>query len=127
MIDHAADAKLGFGDRTDFDAMILDHLRTSGVQHAQKEDQIAFSAIQPWPGDLISAEGTYYEGDDDSGPKIRAAIFIGPEFGTVSRPDLVAAAREAAEAGFDILISLAFSYDASSTELARLGVVPTRW
>ncbi len=107
--------------------MILDHLRTSGVQHAQKEDQIAFSAIQPWPGDLISAEGTYYEGDDDSGPKIRAAIFIGPEFGTVSRPDLVAAAREAAEAGFDILISLAFSYDASSTELARLGVVPTRW
>ena len=36
----------------------------------------------------------------------------------------MAAAREAAETGFDILISLAFSYDARSTELAKLGVVP---
>ena len=34
----------------------------------------------------------------------RAAIFIGPEFGTVSRPDLVAA-RETGDAGFDVLIS----------------------
>ena len=42
----------------------------------------------------------------------RAAIFIGPEFGTVSRPDLVAAAREAGDAGFDVLIACAFNYDA---------------
>ena len=43
----------------------------------------------------------------------RAAIFIGPEFGTVPRRDLVAAAREAAEAaeaGFDVLIACAFNY-----------------
>ena len=33
---------------------------------------------------------------------------IGPEFGTVSRPDLVTAAREAGEAGFDLLIACAF-------------------
>jgi adenine-specific DNA-methyltransferase len=30
----------------------------------------------------------------------------------VSRPDLVAAAREAGDAGFDVLIACAFSYDA---------------
>ncbi|MCY3563056.1 MAG: site-specific DNA-methyltransferase [bacterium] len=124
LIDHAADVKAGFEDRTDFDAMILDHLRTSGVQQAHKEDRIIFSAVRPWPGDYISAEGTYFEGDAESGPKRRAAIFVGPEFGTVSRPDLVGGAREAAEAGFDLLISLAFSYDARSTELAKLGVVP---
>ena len=124
LIDHAADAKLGFGDRTDFDSMVLDHLKTAGVQQAHKEDRITFSSVQPWPGDLISAEGAFYEGGRDFGSKRRAGIFIGPEFGTVSRPDLVQAAREAAEAGFDILISLAFSYDSRSTELARLGVVP---
>jgi adenine-specific DNA-methyltransferase len=51
----------------------------------------------------------------------RAGIFIGPEFGTVRRDDLVAAAREAADAGFDSLISCAFSYDAHSTGFDKLG------
>ena len=56
----------------------------------------------------------------------RAGIFIGPEFGTVSRPDLVKAAREAGEAGFDALIACAFNYDAHSTEFAKLGRIPVR-
>ena len=54
----------------------------------------------------------------------RAGIFIGPEFGTVSRPDLVAAAREAGDAGFDVLIACAFNYDAHSAEFDKLGRVP---
>ncbi len=54
----------------------------------------------------------------------RAAIFIGPEFGTVSRPDLVEAAREAAEADFDVLITCGFSYDAHATEFSKLGRIP---
>ncbi len=53
-----------------------------------------------------------------------AAIFIGPEFGTVSRPDLVAAAREAGDADFDVLISYAFNYDAYSSEFDKLGCIP---
>ncbi len=60
------------------------------------------------------------EGDKER----RAGIFIGPEFGTVSRPDLVAAAREAGDAGFDVLIACAFNYDAHSTEFDKLGRVP---
>lgn len=51
----------------------------------------------------------------------RAGIFIGPEFGTVSRPDLVAAAREAGEAGFDVLIACAFNYEAHVADFSRLG------
>ncbi|HUL05002.1 MAG TPA: hypothetical protein VLV76_01640, partial [Candidatus Acidoferrum sp.] len=47
-----------------------------------------------------------------------------PEFGTVSRPDLVAAAREAGDAGFDALIACAFNYDAHSAEFDKLGRVP---
>jgi AAA+ superfamily predicted ATPase len=51
-------------------------------------------------------------------------FFIGPEFGTVSRPDLVAAAREAGDAGFDVLITCAFNYDAHSSDFDKLGRIP---
>lgn len=60
------------------------------------------------------------EGDTEK----RAAIFIGPEFGTVSRPDLVSAAREAGDSDFDVLITCAFNYDAQSTEFGKLGRIP---
>ena len=39
------------------------------------------------------------------------------------RPDLVAAAREAGDAGFDALIACAFNYDAHSAEFENLGRV----
>ena len=104
--------------------MILEHLNTSGVQQAHREDRISFTALTPWPGDLICAEGRYIEGHADTGTKRRAGIFIGPEFGTVSRPDLVAAAREAADAEFDVLIACAFSYEAHAFEFSKLGRIP---
>jgi adenine-specific DNA-methyltransferase len=44
---------------------------------------------------VVCAEGRYLEGETEK----RAAIFIGPEFGTVQRTDLVSAAREAGDAG----------------------------
>src|SRR5205807_2506980 len=50
--------------------------------------------------------------------------FVGPESGTVSRPDLAAAAREAGDAGFDVLIACAFNYDAHSSEFDKLGRIP---
>ena len=46
------------------------------------------------------------------------------EFGTVQLQDLVEAAREAAEAGFDVLIACAFNYEAHATEFDKLGCVP---
>ena len=54
----------------------------------------------------------------------RAGIFIGPEYGTVSRADLVDAAREAADAGFDIVIACAFNFEAHAQEFHRLGRIP---
>ena len=121
---NVAEARLGYGDTQDFTGMILDNLKTSGVQQAHKEDRISFSTLRPWPGDLVCAEGTYFEGNADSGPQRRAGIFIGPEFGTVSRPDLVQAAREAADADFDVLIASAFNYDAHASEFNKLGRIP---
>ena len=136
LIDNLAEDKLGYGGVQDFATIILEHLKTSGVQQAHKEDRISFTSIKPWPGDLVCAEGRYFEGstervakaivdgDPDSGDEKRAGIFIGPEFGTVSRPDLVEAAREAADADFDLLIACAFSYEAHSTDLHKLGKIP---
>lgn len=104
----------------DFVSIILENLKTAGVQQAHKADKIDFTALTPWPGDLVCAEGRYLEGSTEK----RAAIFIGPEFGTVARPDLVEAAREAGDAGFDVLIACAFSYDAHASEFAKLGRIP---
>ena len=124
LIDNVAESKLGYGEKQDFAEMILEHLKTSGVQQAHKDDRIAFSAIKPWPGDLVCAEGIYVEGDADSGVEKRAGILIGPEFGTVSRPDLVKAAREAADADFDVLVACAFNYEAHASEFNKLGRIP---
>ena len=115
---------MAYGETQDFARVILEHPRTSGVQQAHKEDRIAFFSITPWPGDLVCAEGRYVEGGDDASAEKRAAIFIGPEFGTVVRPDLVAAAREAADVGFDVLIACAFNYEAHASEFRKLGRVP---
>ena len=114
----------GAGEERDFTRMILDNLKTAGVQQAHKEDRIAFTALVPWPGALICAEGRYVEGEDSAARERRAAIFVGPEFGTVSRPDLVEAAREAGDADFDVLIACAFNYDAHSSEFEKLGRIP---
>ena len=108
----------------DFASVILENLKTAGVQQAHKADKINFTSLTPWPGKYICAEGRYLEGESENAPQKRAGIFIGPEFGTVSRPDLVAAAREAADAGFDVLIACAFNYDAHSAEFEKLGKIP---
>jgi adenine-specific DNA-methyltransferase len=105
-----------------FEQMILDNLRAAGVQQAHKADRITFSSLTPWPGAMICGEGRYREGDGTA--EKRAAIFIGPEFGTVARPDLVQAAREAGDAGFDVLIACAFNYEAHASEFSKLGRIP---
>jgi adenine-specific DNA-methyltransferase len=113
-----ADASSGLG-RT-FEQMILENLRSAGVQQAHKEDRITFTALSGWPGELICAEGHYPEGEQER----RAGIFIGSEFGTVQRADLVAAARECGDAGFDVLIACAFNYEAHATDFNKLGSIP---
>ena len=116
-MDNDGDAR----NAANFVQVILDNLQTSGVQQADKGDKIKFTSLVPWPGDLVSAEGRYVDGD---GVEKRAAILIGPEFGTVSRPDLVSAAREAGDAAFDVLIACAFNYDAQSSDFNKLGRIP---
>ena len=124
LIDNVAEAKLGYGENRDFAEMILDNLITSGIHQAHKEDRIEFNSIKPWPGDFVCATGSFFERNGKSGIEKRAGIFVGPEFGTVSRPDLVSAVREAADAGFEVLVACAFNYDAHASEFNKLGRVP---
>ncbi len=115
LIDQVAETQAEYGQ--DFASLILANLRTAGVQQAHKADKIEFTSLEPWPGELICAEGRYLE----NGQVKRAGILIGPEFGTVTRADLVDAAREAGDANFDVLIACAFNYDAPATEFSKLG------
>jgi len=120
LIDTLREPAADYAAKQSFPQIILTNLKTAGVQQAHKEDRISFTTLTPWPGDLVCAEGRYLESQSEK----RAAIFIGPEFGTVQRTDLVAAAREAADAGFDVLIACAFNFEAHTTEFAKLGKLP---
>jgi adenine-specific DNA-methyltransferase len=120
LIDGLRDDGIEYDAKNTFPEMILENLKLAGVQQAHKEDRITFTALVPWPGDLVCAEGRYIEGNTEK----RAAVFIGPEFGTVQRADLVAAAREAGDASFDVLIACAFNYEAHTTEFNKLGRIP---
>jgi len=126
------------GERPDFTTMVLDTLRKAGVQQADRADRLVFTSLKGWPGHFICAEGLVTqqsareaaeaaeagEGGEGQGaaPK-RAAILVGPEYGTVVRADLVSAAREASEAGFDLLIAAAFSFDAHASEMQSMGAL----
>lgn len=113
-----------YGVVQSFTQLILENLRAAGVQQARRSDGIKFTSVVPFPGGgYICGVGTYEDDVEGTSAQRRAGIFIGPEFGTVSRPDLVAAAREAADNGFDVLVACAFNYEAHTTEFNSLGKV----
>jgi len=118
--DAAQGKRQGATEAENYRAAMLENLSKAGVQQSGREDAIKFTSLVPWAGDWISAEGRYMEGEVER----RAGVFIGPEYGTVQRADLVACAREAADAGFDIVIACAFNFDAHTAEFRKLGRLP---
>jgi adenine-specific DNA-methyltransferase len=105
-------------EASDFATTILAALAKAGVQQQYKDERIKFDAMHGWPGQFICAEGQFALAN---GTRQRAGILVGPEYGTVARDDLMAAARECADAGFDLLIACAFNYDAHASEVEKLG------
>ncbi|HEX5959066.1 MAG TPA: hypothetical protein VFY92_10495 [Hyphomicrobiaceae bacterium] len=96
----------------DFVRVVLSNLETSGVSNTKKGERLSFikGTMRPCPGYYINAEARYREGEGEDAPERRAAIFIGPEYGTVTLDMMVAAAREARV--FDVLIVCGFAFDA---------------
>ena len=125
LIDTLREGRAEYHVKQTFPQMILENLKTAGVQQAHKADRITFTTLVPWPGEgRVCAVGSYLEGQAGDLREKRAGIFIGPEFGTVQRADLVQAARECGDAAFDVLIACAFNYEAHATEFSKLGRIP---
>lgn len=105
----------------DFIRVVLDNLKVAGVGNTKKGERLRFTTIRPFAGRYVNAEARYVEGDTEGAPERRAAIFIGPEYDTVTRSMIVAAAREAADL-FDVLVVCGFAFEAhASAETMSLG------
>ncbi len=126
------DPKLGLKIATygpdQFGNMILDNLRTAGVQNTFKNERLRFDSLQPYAGHWIHGEGTYTDSD---GTSKRVAVCIGPEHGTVGPQLVKEAAKEAVRGvGFELLIVCGFAFDPHVSEEAKrygeLTVLPTR-
>jgi adenine-specific DNA-methyltransferase len=112
----------------DFTTMILDNLRTAGVQNSRKNERMKLSRLEPMTGEWLQARGEYEEAD---GTVKRVAVSIGPQYGTVGPAQVTGAAKEAVKGqGFDILIVCGFAFDPHVSEEAknwgRLTILPAR-
>jgi adenine-specific DNA-methyltransferase len=67
LIDGSHEKDNEYGAKQTFEQMVLENLKTAGVQQAHKADRISFITLTPWPGSLVCGEGRYFEGDDQSG------------------------------------------------------------
>jgi adenine-specific DNA-methyltransferase len=100
-----------------FQRVVLDHLRKAGVQNTVRSERLMFDSIEPWAGRYVHAVGTYNE----SGVEKRAAISIGPEYGTIDAEFVHQAAREAVDFA-DLLIVCGFAFDGYiAGEFRKLG------
>ncbi len=100
-----------------FVTMILEHLKKAGVQNTIKGERIKFDSLESLAGERLQAKGEY---TDKDGKTRRAAIFIGPQYGTVGPDDVKEAAKEAVQGiGFDVLIVCGFSFDPHVSEEAK--------
>ncbi len=127
-------------DAGQFESMILDNLRKAGVQNTKKGERLKFDRLELSAGEYLQAEGDYTETPTPPSPpstgglgggKKRVAVAIGPEFGTVGKQLLQAAAREAVRGlGYDLLLVCGFAFDPDVSEeakqMGRLTVLPVR-
>jgi adenine-specific DNA-methyltransferase len=107
----------------DFVRVVLSNLETAGVGNTKKGERLRFikGTMRPFTGRYVNAQARYREHDTEDGPERKAAIFIGPEYGTVTRQMIVAAAKEAIDV-FDVLIVCGFAFEAhASGETMSIG------
>ena len=63
LIDTQRESTTDYAAKQSFPQMILENLKTAGVQQAHKEDRITFTALIPWPGDWSAPKGAIVEGE----------------------------------------------------------------
>ena len=108
---------------TRFINIIHENLKTAGIQNTRKgESRLDFSELKPPPMNsrCIQFSGHYREDGKDK----KAAIVIGPEYGTVTRSFVVAAALEAVDM-FHLLVVIGFAFEPNADE-NRIGDMQVR-
>ncbi len=105
-------------DEVQFETMILDNLRTAGVQNSYKGEKLSFDRLEPQDGgEWIQADGEYTE---DDGTSRRVAVAVGSEFGTVGSEQVALAAQEATRGiPYDVLLVTGFAFDANAWAKAK--------
>jgi adenine-specific DNA-methyltransferase len=114
-----SDASAPLVDSARFVDMVLENLRKAGVQNQVKDQRLRFETLERFPGRAIQADGVH----DEGGVRKRAAVAIGPEYGTVGKELVREAAKEAADWA-DLLIVCGYAFDASAEEMSSLGRLP---
>lgn len=106
---------------TRFLKVVYECLVKAGVQNTKKGERLRFVSLNPWAnGRYVQFEGRYVEGKKEK----RVAVYVGPEYGTVTRQELVQAAREASDY-FDLLVVLGFAYEPhADPNLVNVGKMP---
>ena len=121
-----APARVATAEETDFAKVVFEHLKAAGVQNTKKKERLVFDSLEPWPGrGYVAFEGRFTQG----AKTMRAAIAIGPEYGSVGYEFVRAAANEARDA-FDMLIVCGFQFapevDDTMLNFGRLTVLKAR-
>jgi adenine-specific DNA-methyltransferase len=117
--DRDGDAPAPVVDSARFVDMVLDNLRKAGVQNQVKQQRLKFETLDRFPGLAIQADGKY----DEGGATRRAAVAIGPEYGTVGKELVREAAKEAADWA-ELLVVCGYAFDARAEEMGAIGRLP---
>ena len=62
LIDTLKEDSAEYGAKQSFPQMILENLKTAGVQQAHKEDRIIFTSLTAWPGDWSAVKAVTWKG-----------------------------------------------------------------
>ncbi len=121
--DRPACRRRGDGRRSSrFAQMILENLKTAGVQQAHKEDKIDFHvAHRPGRASWSAPKAATWKATSRAASGRSSSA---PSSAPSSAQTWSLAAREAGDAGFDVLIACAFNYEAHATEFNKLGRIP---
>ena len=105
---YKSDDNLTFGDtETIFEQMILENLRTAGIQNGRRAERLVFDMIEPYASTHVQAVGIR----EGSAPN-HVGVSIGPQYGTVAPSFVKNAVREAnKDKDLDLLCILAFAFD----------------
>ena len=97
---------------TKFVNVVWEYLKQADIKTTKKDERLSFESVDPClRGSYVQFEARFRE----QGKQKRAAICIGPQYGTVT-PDLIRLASKEAADFFDILIVLGYAFEAHANE-----------